>query len=410
MTTVSRRHFIQHAIGCCACGFAAVDALARIPPAQMSALVGPDYQPTAADERGLWEQFDRLEQEIAVSNLLIRDPALTKYLEGVTRNLIGDLVADLRIYPVRNPDFNASMAPNGMMLVHSGLLARVRNEAQLAAVLGHECGHYLRLHSVSRWRDIRAKTSVAAFVQVAGDVATGATGTNWYDIANTLANGLLLSIFSFTRTQESEADAYGVKVLHRAGYAPHAASEVWSQLIQERKASAAARKKRYKDRANSAVSTHPPSSDRMVDLKASAMDMEGRDPVDSRYNSGREEYLAAIAPLRQTLLDEQVRLNDPGASLFLVNSLAQDGWDGVLRYNEGEIYRLRDEQGDASRALSAYAAAVEHSNAPAEAHRAHGYALLKAGDRAGGRAALARYLELKPDATDAAMVRFSIGS
>ena len=54
---------------------------------------------------------------------------------------------------VRTPYFNASMAPNGMMQVWSGLLLRVDNEAQLAAVLGHEIGHYLARHSVERLRD-----------------------------------------------------------------------------------------------------------------------------------------------------------------------------------------------------------------------------------------------------------------
>ena len=43
------------------------------------------------------------------------------------------------------------------------------------------------------------------------------------------------------------------------------------------------------------------------------------------------EFVVAIAPLRFALIDEQVKLNDPGASLYLLNSLAKDGWDGVLR-------------------------------------------------------------------------------
>jgi regulator of sirC expression with transglutaminase-like and TPR domain len=70
---------------------------------------------------------------------------------------------------------------------------------------------------------------------------------------------------------------------------------------------------------------------------------------------------------------------------------------------------LRDESGDAQRAAESYAAALQFPDAPAEAYRAHGYAQLKSGNVEEGRRALARYLELRPDAADAAMVRFSLG-
>lgn len=406
----SRRRIVAQGVCACVSWAAAPSVLARVLPSELGSLVTADYQPKEADEKGLWELWARLEREIAVSNLLVQDARLKKYLGDVTRNLVGnDIASDLRIYPVRDPSFNASMTPNGMMLVHTGLLVRVRNEAQLAAVIGHECGHYLRLHSVKGYRDARAKSSAAAFVGVVAAGATGATGTNWYDVANAINNSLLLSMFSFSRTQESEADAYGINLLHKCGYAPHAASEVWSQLLEEREASAIARKKKFHDHSVSAFSTHPPSKERMYDLKQAAMEMEGRDPVNTRYEVRRDEYFSAIAPIRQMLLDEQIKLNDPGASLYLINSLSKDGWDGVLRYNEGEIYRLRDEEGDARRASDAYAAAVQFADAPPEAHRAHGYALTKAGEKEKGQAALARYLELKPEAADAAMVRFTLG-
>ena len=46
------------------------------------------------------------------------------------------------------------------------------------------------------------------------------------------------------------------------------------------------------------------------------------------------------------LLQEQIYLNDPGASLYLLQNLATDGWTGLLRFNEGEVYRLRNAKGD----------------------------------------------------------------
>lgn len=408
MAGQSRRQFITHSLCGCAVGLTGINAFAAA-PSELTALISANYQPSETDERGLWHMCDRLEKDISGSNLLVRDQGLNKYVQTVSNRLLEGHTSGIRIYAIRDPDFNASMFPNGMMIVHSGFLARVRNEAQMAAVLGHESGHYLRLHQVRRWREMKTTSAVMAFVSVAGAGATLYGGGSWYHLANGINSGLLSSIFSFSREMESEADAFGLKLMREAGYAPHEASAVWSQLIEERKAAAAARNKKYKDNSASAFSTHPPSEERMGRLKAYAMEMEGRQRGEVQSETRRTEFMAATAPLRASFIEEQIKLNDPGASLYLLNSLAQDGWDGVLRYYEGETYRLRDEDGDAQKATSAYAQAVQFENAPAEAHRAHGYALLKSGQSDDGRQALNKYLELRPDAADAAMVRFSLG-
>jgi beta-barrel assembly-enhancing protease len=405
---VSRRRLITQGLCACTGCFAGSLAFARVSPSSLTPLVGANYKPVDDDERGLWQACEKLEDAIAHSNLLVGDKALTGYVEQVLGRLLGEKSADIRTYIVRNPDFNASMAPNGMMLVHTGLLARMRNEAQLAAVLGHESGHYLRRHSLRSWRDTRAKTAVMSFIALAGGAASGVTGQNWYDIANAINGTLLMSLFQFSRDMESEADAYGLRLMHDTRYSPQAASEVWSQLIEERQASAAARKKKYKDAARSALSTHPPSDDRMGDLAESARELDRSRSSGGEYEERSEEWRVTTGRLRPMLLEEQIRLNDSGASLYVLNSLAKDGWDGTLRYFEGEAYRLRDEEGDGARAAEAYAASVRFTDTLPEAFRAHGYAQLKAGNKEDGRRALLRYLDLRPDAADAAMVKFSV--
>ena len=194
----------------------------------------------------------------------------------------------------------------------------------------------------------------------------------------------------------------------KAGYSPEAASEVWAQLIEERQASAKARKKKYKDGAASALSTHPPSQDRMKDLALTAESLKRRTADGVEFDGHRAEFLRAVGPYRAELLDEQIKLNDSGASLYLLNSLAQDGWDSTLKFYEGEMYRFRGEAGDEDRAREAYLVAAKSPDASPEAIRAHGYAQLKAGNREEARRALLQYLELKPDANDAQMVRFTL--
>jgi predicted Zn-dependent protease len=412
-TLPSRRGILA---GGLAAGLYPLAAQARIAPAAMQPLISVGYRPVDADEKGLWQACDQLERDLARSNLLVPSPALHDYTMGVVGRLLGDRAREVRAYIVRDPDFNASMAPNGMLMVHTGLLARARNEAHYAAVLGHEAGHYLRRHQVSGWRDRKLKSGAIAFVTAGSMVAAGATaqaGGNprgWIDLANSVNRSLALSIYSFNRAQESEADAFSVRLMAEAGYPPAAAAEIWRNYSDERRASAAARGKSYRDSSRSALSTHPATDDRMLDLSASAREIVAADlPGSGLYDDRRAAWNAAVGPLRPQLLEEQVKLNDPGASLYLIEAQAAQGWDGLLRFYQGEVYRLRGEAGDDQRAAAAYADATALPDAPAEAWRAHGYALLKAGRTEDGRTALARYLSLKPAAGDAAMVRFSIG-
>jgi predicted Zn-dependent protease len=403
--SASRRDFLFRGLcGCALCG-AWPRAFAHLLPTNLTPLVSPGYRPGDADERGLWQQCDSLEKELAASSLVINDAALKDYIRGVTERLLGKpIAAELRIYPLRDPEFNAAMMPNGAMIVQSGLLARMRSEAQLAAVLGHESGHYLRRHTVKNWRELKSKTATMSVLALIGGIAAGGIG---YGLATGVNATLAMSVMSFSRELESEADAYGLQLLQAAGYPPGAAAEVWTQLIGERKASADERRKKYKDKARSAFSTHPPTDERMQDLTESAAALEKEHPGE-HYDARRSEWLAAVTPLRAMLLEEQVKLNDPGASLYMLNSLAQDGWDGTLRYYQGEVYRLRSDPGDDNLARTAYAAAVQAPNPPPEAYRMHGYALLQAGQRDAAREALTHYLDLAPQASDAEMVRFSL--
>ena len=377
---------------------------ARILPKDMVPLVGPGYRPTEKDEQGIWQLMDRAEEEIAGSNLLMTDPKLTGYLKDLIGKVGGPAARDFRIYLAHIPDFNAMMFPTGFAVVFSGLLLRMRNEAQLAGVIAHESGHFLRRHMIRSWRDQRRKTDIFAIAAMAAGVGGAAGGVYLGDYVQLAQLGTILSLFQYSRQMEAEADAMGARLIAEAGYEPVEMSNIWQQLIGEETASARYRRKRR--RRGSLFDTHPSEGSRMADLKADALEV--KDPGRT-YEVGRERYLATIGGIRPLLLDDQVKLNDPGASQYLIETLAQDGWNGLLRYYEGEVWRLRNRHGDDARAALSYASAVSYPDAPADAWRWHGISLMKAGRNAEARSAFARYLTMKPDASDAAWVRQMIG-
>jgi predicted Zn-dependent protease len=395
--TAARKRWLSVAV-LCACMTTLVPA--AILPTDLEARVGANYEPMDADERAIWQSLARLEEGIRTSPQRLVAPELDAYIRGVSERLIGRPAPDLRIYVMRDASLNAAMLPSGLMIVNTGLLARVRDEAQLAAVLAHEAGHYFRRHSLDLLRNDRRTSALVSSASSASHSYSDTHGA-W----NLINQAVMMSSYRFSRDLESEADAYGLTLMARAGYRPRAALEIWEQVIDERQAGAAARQKRYRDGTNSELSTHPPTLRRMSNLADTADYLAGK--LGTRNSPDHDEWAAVIRPYQALLLREQIYLNDPGASLYLLGTRAKDGWTGPLRFYEGEVYRLRNAAGDAAKAASAYAAATTLADAPPEAWRAHGYALLKAGRKAEAHEALDRYL-ISAEAADAAMIRFTL--
>jgi len=159
MTALSRRALIGGA-GALALTLPTGIASARIRPGEMKPLIGPGYRAVDPDEKGLWQQVERVEEEIAGSNLLLKDPGIARYLQDLIGKVGGPAARDMRIYVARVPDFNAMMFPTGFSVVFTGLLLRMRNEAQLAGVIAHESAHFLRKHQLRQYRDIKRKSDI----------------------------------------------------------------------------------------------------------------------------------------------------------------------------------------------------------------------------------------------------------
>ncbi|MDX1593766.1 MAG: M48 family metalloprotease [Gammaproteobacteria bacterium] len=385
--SLTRRDF---GIGMCSCAALSLLGCAAAPPARDTGPVTPGYRPAGeSDELGLWATMDRAERELADSRFLIRDPALAEYLRTIACRLAPEHCGDLRQYVVRTPLFNASMAPNGMTQVWSGLLLRCLDEAQLAAVIGHEMGHYLQRHTLQRFRDLRDKANFSAFLGLG--LAAGGVG-----LLSTVSDlALLASIFAFSREQEREADAVGLELMSGAGYAPIAAAEVWEQLIEEMAHSTAER-----DRGVF-FATHPAPEERVDTLRNLARDRRGDTGM-----RGRERHREGLRQVRSLLLDDELALRQYGRSEALfARLLDRDHDDGYLWFAKGEVHRLRGEEGDDALARAAYARAARAREAPPELHRSRGLVALRAGDDAAAREAFEAYLRLVPDAGDRAMIR-----
>lgn len=372
------------------CGMCTSCATPRGEPGALEDIKPGERPELHTDEAGLWMVFDNMEEKLKTSGRRITEPQVNHYIQNIVCKLAGPQCSDIRIYIMQVPDFNANMASNGMMQVWTGLILRAQNEAQLAYVLGHEIGHYLRRHSLQAWRDARMKSNVA----VAFQIATAAAGVGFVGPLGQLA--LIGSIQAFSRDNEREADEVGFELITQAGYDPREAPRIWESLMKEHAAS-------EKEAPSIFFATHPPTEERIATLTAKAQEVTSRG---GNFFVGKDELEAVVLPLRASLLRDELRRGKFKETQVLLDKLMKDERGlGQLHFFQGELYRLRAEPEDWEKAVAAYQKALEFPDAPPETHRALGLYFLKAGENSKARVALERYLDLQPDADDQAMIR-----
>jgi len=345
-----------------------------------------NYRPSlATDESGLWMLSDQGEREVQRSPLLMRDEALNAYVRKVVCDLAGDSCGSIRVYILDIPYFNANMSPNGAMQVWSGLLLRVKNEAQLAFVLSHEVSHFTQRHTLARYQSTRDTANSLVFLSLAtGGIVGG--------IANLIAAG---SLSAYSRDQEREADAMAFDTIVRKGYDPREASAIWEQLIAEINANP------NREKADVFLSSHPPTDERLKVLrdKAAAVQAQRTD-----WRTGQESFIAAVRPYRMQWLEAELNRGKYTESKVLVDRLlGAEPSSGLLRFYQAEIYRRQNEN---VLAMAAYKQALASPDVPVAAYRGLGLVAMKAKDPAVARQAFNSYLAKSPAADDRAMIEF----
>jgi predicted Zn-dependent protease len=401
---LSRRHF---GAGLCACGALAVagcqttDALSRpaVAGQPLAAEMPVGYRPAlSSDEGGLWAQADKAEARLRSSHFVVRDPKLTAYVTGLCNRLAGEHARDMRVYVVRTPAFNASMAPNGTMVIWTGLLLRAENEAQLAAVIGHEMGHYMRRHLVYQMRDAVNKSTFMTFASMGMAVA----GVGAFSDVVSLA--VLASHYAYSRDHEREADRWGLDVMLANHLDPYQAATIWENLIAEDRA--------YKEQQsrNVVFATHPEPDERSRALRAQAdAALHGNR---SGYTTNEAAYRAALSDAWLWLLRDELRLRTYPSSLVLFERLIRtrpddaDAW-----FAKGELHRTRDAEGDDRAAQAALAKSVSLAGVPPIAWRSLGFLHQRKGRFAEAVPAFEAYLKAAAaDADDRAIIQTYIAN
>jgi hypothetical protein len=132
-----------------------------------------------------------------------------------------------RFYVVVNKEPNATAYANGVVIVHTGLLDILENEAQLASVMSHEIAHAVQEHTWRQEKHHQKKRTALAI----GALIASAYGYNVIGDALTLVGNAMVS--GYARTVENQADRVGLGYMVAAGYDPMEAPRVWKLMAQK---------------------------------------------------------------------------------------------------------------------------------------------------------------------------------
>ena len=367
------------------------------------------------DEEGLWMLVDKQEQMLRTSNRNVADEELLGYLRDLTCRTLGGRCGELRPYVIRAPGFNAFMMPNGAMFIHTGLLLRVGDEAELAAVLGHEASHFFRKHSVERlrrWSKTASRLTVLnSIVAAAGGIDPDSAGaaSSALQVAGVMAGFQLLA---YNRDQERQADEDGIHWMTENGMDAAGAPRIWRKLIAEQEAGG-------KDAGFSLLATHPAPKERLNYLSAIAGSSgrsaggSGQDAVPEVAPPASTRILELIGPRRMEWIGDELEAQAPKQFAAILEAQSGFGIDGGMRYYlEARSWikhadRQRRGAVEALRAADAALMAGEDAadSMPAEAWREWAKVSLRLGKPAAARSRFEKYLDLAPDAWDARFIR-----
>jgi len=325
---------------------------------------------------------------------VVKDSALESYLEVVLARLSPQDTNDLllfRVQVLKNPTLNAFAYPNGVIYIHTGMLARLENEAQLATLLAHEMTHATHRHSLKQFRNLKNQTALLATLQ-AGLMGIGSVGA----LAGSLGSiGTVAAVQGYSRDLEREADYEGFQAMRAAGYDPREAPKLFRHLQKWIKENG--------EHEPFFFGSHPVLQERIDNFTMLIKTLPANE------DPGIKNEAVYVARVRPILL-----LN---AGLDMDAGRYDSAKSGLAKYNRiwpdtpasycllGDVLAEEKLSGYYGAASKSYRRAADLDPSHARAFRSIGLLEYKQGNCAKAVDAFNRYLELQPTTIDAAYIR-----
>lgn len=349
------------------------------------------------DERRLFNRARETVEYLDQSGVIYSDPRLEAYLTRVAQDLLPQTLRDtgagnldIRVKVIHDPDINAISLPNGRIYFHTGMLAVMENEAELATIMAHELVHVFNRHVLKEKRSTENK---ATFF----NAAFGGIFPMGYQL------GALSSISGFSRQLELEADEQGFAILADHGYAVEESPKVFEAIK--------AALEEDQVHAPFFFSTHPKVVTRLDNYKK----LIAAHPPGVAGKTNEDEFRQAT---QRMFFDTLTLWMNNGLFLrverYIEKYLKRHPSSAEGFYVKGELYRQRqdcpkgtkkrEKAADYTLALQAYDSAIGHDPRFPLAYAGKGKVLRAMNEGAEAKKSFAKYLELEPQSPDRAYI------
>jgi predicted Zn-dependent protease len=337
------------------------------------------------EEQMLWRRAQEEQDTINGSGVLYQDADIENYLNQIAKKLHTNSISpdiSFQIKVVKDPNLNAFAFPNGVIYIHTGILARMDNEAQLAALLAHEMVHCTHRHYLRVLRSTKGRTQ--------------AKNATVRELAQLLGiTGSIASISGYTRELETEADRVGLDLAVKANYDPGEVLKLFELLKQEIDIERIEEPYFF--------GTHP----------------NIRQRIENVNNWLAEKYRGKSTGIKNTdvfqskisrLVLDNARLDLRQGRFFVAQRavekfLAVKPDDARAYFLLGEIFRQRCRQDDAAAAIKYYEKSISLNPSFPEPHKAMGLIHYKDGEKRLAKKYFESCLLLSPDTADKAYIQ-----
>ncbi|MBU1995995.1 MAG: M48 family metalloprotease [Candidatus Omnitrophica bacterium] len=360
------------------------------------------------DEKSLWKQVEEIQNKLVDSDAIYPDDDLHNYVNGVLDKLADgnkeQWGGDIDAHIIYDSDFNAAMYPNGFMIVNTGLLANIDNEAQLALILGHELTHFLHRHSLKQINNQVNITAALSTFRVAAVGAAYGLAYSGYDtsaisaIHDTISLGLQGMFYGYSRSSERDADQNGYELMEKAGYDTREAKAVLENMLKAQNLLDKKNKTPY------FYSSHPKTKMRIDNYEKYLKELakESGETVPATIKN-EQEYMAQV----KELIIDNLELDIKKSNINLAKSQMEKyirtySDDHKSLYFEALILLQEGQKDEAIRKLNK---SKEMNKDNPAVLKELGIQLYKNEEKREAKENFQRYLEIQPDAKDAEFIR-----
>lgn len=392
----------------------------------------------------LLSEIKLLDERFEKEGVVYHEPTLDAYLHSVGTAVVADKKlenVEWKFRALRDPIPNAFAMPNGSIYIHTGLLALLEDENQLAAVLAHEVTHISERHTYLQNRSIRKKVLAINILNTIANwnPLAGGAGMAISIIANVSPLLLALSVIGYSRDQEKEADLEGLKAATAAGFAPEGMPNSFKAMQRdiegEQLNTFYSDHPKLQERINYTTISIAPDSKKLSeeDVKTAQadylalMEQVDRHDVELAINEGRfrsavfisqklvdlhpdsSENLFYLAESYRTLGPRNAELTKQQLSSGAKKKAAKTRSKRTLEEQDAELLATpagkEAWKANSEKAETLFIRALELNRFNAPAHRGLGMLYEKLNRKQEAASEYAKYLELAPNAIDNERIR-----